>query len=528
MFFFWIYRLGCIASYWFPELDKLEKPVIGFILGLAFFQILATPVLAFHLSFDLIYYPLLVFIFLSIAVSYFLRAKEIKNDTDTVRKDRFLSSFKGWHHRNTFIAIAVTIVLFQAIMSTYLQNPSGDDAYYLSSVLTNYHSTSVLKFDPASGMENIPPQGQYSFQSWEMLQGVFSRALGVHPAELAHTILPFGLILLCNLAFYMFAKRVLPESMVPVFIIFLSIVHLFAGYSVVTPGIYLLAWIWQGKALILLFIFPCLYAFTKDYLEHNGNTRYLVLLVIISITAISLNPIAVYLVPMLVFSILLPECIRRKQIRPIIKAAVILLPLAIYAYFIRDSLADSYTFNNLNSHKNFSSFRAFKYVVVEGGYTYLLYFGALIYMLFRKNDYLKSLILYSPLTLFVFVWNPIFAPYIAKYVTSFTTYWRVFWLLPIGIGISLMGCLAIENFHFPKLKIITALCIVILIIINGSWMYQSKHSFSNPENTYKLDASDIQVVGALLVYPGVKNSVVLAPLSLDQTLRQITPDFRLF
>ncbi len=493
IFFFWVYRLGVIVTRWFPDFGKSEKTVFGFILGLSFFQILATPVLAFHLSFDLMYYPMLVFILLSIAISFHPLFISTKNPRITL---------KPWSTQKSLSTLAVILVLAQGLAGSYLQHPDGDDSYYIGTILTNYYSDSVLRIDPASGLEGIPPQGQYSFQGWEMLLGVFSRVLDVQPAAFAHTILPFSLIVMSYLAFYILSKRLIPESQHAMFIILISVFHFFAGYAhYYSAGSYLYARIWQGKSLLYLFIFPCLYAVLKGYLNTKASFRHLALMVLITFAAFSLNPISIYLVPLLVFSVLLPEAIRNKQVTPILKALVILIPFAFYAFFIRNRMSGSFTFNNPDLYVNFSSIVEFTKVVIGGGYFYLLYIGVLVFLILRKSDYITSLLLFSPLILLVFVWNPLTAPLLAKYLTSYPTYWRVFWLLPLGIGISTTGCLLIESMKTRQLKILTAITVLLAIAFSGSWIFQSKYSYSKPENIYKLPAADLQVVNALIKFP---------------------------
>ena len=377
-------------------------------------------------------------------------------------------------------------------------------------------------------MENIPPQGQYSFQGWEMLLGVFSRLLDVHPTIFAHTIFPFSLIILSYIAYFGLAKRILPQPQVTVFIILLCVFHLFGGYSDVSSGSLLLSRIWQGKSVLYLVIFPYTYALLKDYLENKSNLYFLGILILISITSFLLNPIAIYLIPMLVISVLLPECIRLKQFSSFLKALVIFIPLALFAFVIRDTLTNSFSFNNPDPELYLTSWQSFNYVVMGGGYYFVLYIGVIVFNILRKNDYLKSLLLYSPIILLIFVWNPIVSPYLARYVTSFATYWRVYWLLPTGIGICMVSCLILDRIKTQSYNLIVGVLISVLIILSGSWIIREKYLFSLPENAYKLPDSDVQVVKAILKYPNTRNAIILGPTALDQNLRQISPDLRLF
>jgi hypothetical protein len=367
---------------------------------------------------------------------------------------------------------------------------------------------------------------QYRFESWELLMATLSKVSGLGVAELAHTVLPFTLILLSYISYASLAKQFLPSRFLPLFLIVLSLFHMFGGYSQYSQGSFLLTRIWQGKAILLHIIIPFLLSTILTSVKKPSISSYIGL-IMISFASIALNPIAVYMIPIplvgLVGLTFVQNQFRNRRILLLIGG---LAPLVLYAIAIRVGIGNSQVFNNPDDLLQFDLQQIAIRFMGQGVLWFTAYMVILFGLFMTKEKTIRLLFVYFPLLLFLTVWNPIFAPYIAKYITSFITYWRVYWFLFIGPGISLAVVYLVQSKRWKLFVALTGFLIMSLFTMGKTFIYADPLLY-HPQSTQKISKNHLSVVKFLVrdhPYP----SLVLAPEELAISIPQVTTSIRLF
>ena len=312
----------------FPELM-----LTGFIVTLGSFQLISTPLMGFHapFSFALIAFWLLIGCFGCVSIL------QARNKPDLFRIPRL--QIEG--NKIIFWA-AIVLVLAQAIIVSVFHFENPDDSFYVSSILTTIDSPAIYSIDPSTGDPNFPLMAQYRFESWELLQSVLSKSFSIAPAILAHTILPFGLVVLAYLSYSILAKELLPSKYIPGFILSLSIFHLFSGYSEYSAGTFLLTRIWQGKSVLLHIGIPYLIAVLLQWFKSNYDPRHIWKVVAIILFSISLNPIAIFLPPLIIAAFMgIGLILHFRKRKDILLMGISIIPLALYALAIRSGMVSS-------------------------------------------------------------------------------------------------------------------------------------------------------------------------------------------
>ena len=160
--------------------------------------------------------------------------------------------------------IAAVLILIQCIAPVVLQHTDTDDATYVALSAVAADTDTTLSFSPRSGSPIVIDKKTAIniriVSPMHLYYASISKLTGVRPAVLCHTILPFFLTLMAYIFFYWIAKIIFDGERKKslLFLIFLSIAHLFSGFSVYTSGTFMLVRIWQGKAQFAALIVPAL------------------------------------------------------------------------------------------------------------------------------------------------------------------------------------------------------------------------------------------------------------------------------
>ncbi len=518
--FLFFHAFGSIIRIYFRKEDHNPTFIDGFVYFLGIFQVAVTPILFFHLSFD---YALVIFVVIVVLVSVifiFHRAKQPQFRLPVlpdIRPDRLVS---------ISLAICVTIILLQSVGSSLLNFQNSDDSFYIGLAEKSIDNPSLYLSDPSTSDPRFPLMSQYRFESWELLMSTLSKLSGLKAAELAHTVFPFTLILLSYLSYASLAKHFCPKRFLPLFLIVLSLFHLFGGYSQYSQGSFLLTRIWQGKAVLLHILIPYLISTILTSVK-NPSVFAFIQLTAISFAGIALNPIAVYMIPIPLVGLIGIDFIQNKCRN---KRTLLLIggivPLALFAIAIRVGISNSQVFNNPDDLLQFDPQQIALRFMGLGIFWFAAYMVMLIVLFATKDKTIRLLFVYFPLLLVLTIWNPFFAPYIAKYITSFATYWRVYWFLLIGPGISITVVYLVQSKRWKLLVALTGFLIMSLFAMGKAFLYGDPLLY-HPQSTYKISQNHLAAVDYLIQeqpYP----TLILAPEELAISVPQLTTSVRLF
>ena len=500
----------CISR--FTGINSLvEIYLSGFIFLLGAYQVLSTPMMAFHAPFAYAldtFWGLIACIFLIYIIAFRKQIVGLRIPHIQFGGSKF------------FIWAAILFVLAQAVVSSVFSFENPDDSFYVSSVLTTIDSPAIYSIDPTTGDTSFPVMAQYRYESWELFQAVLSKSFSIAPAVLAHTFLPFILILFAYLSYTVLARELLPAKDIGVFIIALSLFHLFSGYSNYSSGTFLLTRIWQGKSVLLHIGLPYLLAILIRWIKSEFNLRYVIQVTTILIFTFAFNPIAIFL-PTLLIAAVMAICLVQNFRNPtrILLMALSVIPIGFYALAIRAGMQTSV----LNQYplEEFSLRLTLERFIGTGVFFYLLYLVGIIFAFRRMDSIGKFAFVFVPAILILSIWNPIFVSLIAKYITSYPTYWRLYWLFPLGIGLAYLAVVLFRSNRMIGSIFSIALLACGLISSTAFWQ-----SLRLPENPEKLPSQHLQIAEKIDTLK--PNAMVIAPDDVAVSLRQVSSHLRLF
>jgi hypothetical protein len=502
--------LGCITS----DTSFTGATLHGFVFFLAGFQLLASPILYFHGSFKFLYFGSMGLLLPLLVVSYCIKSRSFWAD--------LTAHFRHLQRPTSsqlIILVAVVLVLLQAALSSYLSYTDQDDSFYVSTIAASIDSPSLYKYDTSTGCAKYPFMSPYMFQSWEVLLAVVSKAFHIAPASLAHTYIPVVLIILSYLSYLNLSRCLLPKSLAPAFIIVLSVFHIMGEFSRYSPAIFLLAWTWMGKSILLHVIIPYLYTCFHKYVAEPPQQRTMIGLLGAAIAGIALNPIAIYMISAVVVVTVCLYALKAEYRVRVIRVLLVLLPLVLYGVIIK-AHSWNYSFNDFHAAEAFHPFQILREYWGRGSFFYLYGVGAVVYCS-RQHYFSRVLFLWSPVCMCVTLWNPKLAGYVARYLTSYATYWRLLWLLPLGVGIACFCCSLL--YYFSGVKRIVFFCAVLMmIIVSGRLIYRTEWLFAVPENSQKLSQEIVDSTLFISKCSGGAETTVLAPDEFSTSMRQIS------
>ena len=227
----------------------------GFVIVLAVFQIVAVPVILFETwGFPRIVtiYSILLAV-LSVAGLIFgfpvLRGMAVDARTWIVKRKRpSVETALYW-------VIAVGLILFQMYMAYTHEFFDGDDAYYVAQSVIAEQTDVLYRILPYTGL-STSLDIRHALASLPIWEAYLARVTGIHPAIIAHSVLPLILIPLTYLVYYRIGMRLFKGAFrkTAVFLILVSLLQIFGNTSIYTNATFFLMRTWQGKSVLCNFV----------------------------------------------------------------------------------------------------------------------------------------------------------------------------------------------------------------------------------------------------------------------------------
>ena len=347
-------------------------------------------------------------------------------------------------------AVAVAVILLQAIGSTIYFRPDWDDCYYLAAVLDYQESPSLNDRDPTT-RDLIGVNAPHRAMCLELWGAVLCRLAGTDPQTLFHSLLPGPLVLAAYAAYAALFGQIVPRRWIPLALIGLYAYSLWGIGEQLGAANHFLIRIWQGKAVLLHLALPMIAAMLIQFCRQGVRRSWLSLEATVC-CALGFSSSAIYLGGILIgcLSLALLTSIRGGRVRFLVLSAVACLPLvAEGAAILVDSnigvpLATDLPSSSGQRSLSDSLFWAFNLLFYDArsstvGVLWLLTLplSALLLVDSRRQAYP---VLY-PLILLVTFANPFFAWWIADHVCTVDCYYRLFWLFPVGPGLGVFFAL---------------------------------------------------------------------------------------
>ena len=227
----------------------------GFVIVLAVFQIVAVPVILFETwgfpRIVTIYSILLVVLSAAGLIFGFpvLRGMAVDARTWIVKKKRpSVETALYW-------VIAVGLILFQMYMAYTHEFFDGDDAYYVAQSVIAEQTDVLYRILPYTGL-STSLDIRHALASLPIWEAYLARVTGIHPAIIAHSVLPLILIPLTYLVYYRIGMRLFKGAFrkTAVFLILVSLLQIFGNTSIYTNATFFLMRTWQGKSVLCNFV----------------------------------------------------------------------------------------------------------------------------------------------------------------------------------------------------------------------------------------------------------------------------------
>ncbi len=153
---------------------------------------------------------------------------------------------------------------------------------------------------------------------------------------------------------------------------------------------------------------------------------------------------------------------------------------------------------------------------------YLLFFAALLFILFWKFERKVKVFLVGYCLLFWFVYLcPLTAGFIMQYCIGESVYWRMLWLCPIPLIIATACTKLTVGFSHRTVRIVTGIVLAVCIALSGSFMYMpGTTTFVKAENFYKLPEDVVGICDQIDAYRDDGYACVTVPYELASDIRQ--------
>lgn len=488
--------------------NKCLAVISGLVTTFALTEIISLPFMMLQGSYDILCISLIsTFFFLTIVSLHYLLI---------VKKDHTFFKLKLTNLSNISVLIIIVLIIIQTIVPTFFARFDGDDAFYIAISTSLQTTRRVFLNNPSIGLDKFPFPPNYRFASFEILITVISDLLRFDPVVVYHSLLPLVLIPTYYMAYYALAKSLYPENFKKrvYFILTITLLSLFDGYSNYLPSSFILLKAWMGKSSLINICFPLLLSFFIEIFriedrptnfKRNKINNYFILISITLIGAAGTSAVGLYLLPVYYLTIFLGSLLTlqfgknsiKRFFEYIFKAFVSSIPsiLLLLGYLIM--ILKTNGIEQLTAFESNRTWVEEASLLLNGNLEILiLYLISFFYFLFFGKNLERAIYVLAPLILFATFLNPLLHNVVGHYLTSLPVYWRLFWLIPI---FSCIASFIVEASRLLKLKKLSILLVIPFILICNPYNFGLNDTkYYKVENSAKIPDDIANVTNAIL------------------------------
>lgn len=333
-----------------PALPWKKEPVsvcpaavyaAGFILTLALFQLLAVPVILLRpWGFPQIVTGYTVLLFLLALAGLIFGMPVLKGMAADIRG---LAVRKRKPSIETLLywLLAVGLILFQMYMAYTHEFFDGDDAYYVAQSVITEQTNVLYRILPYTGLSTALDI-RHALASLPVWEAYLSRMTGIHPAIIAHSVLPLILIPVTYLVYYRIGMRLFHGGVrkTGIFLVVVSLLQIFGNTSIYTNATFFLMRTWQGKSVLCnLILLTALWVLLRLW-EEKGKRQagWWLLLIANDVAAAMATTMGAFLLGLFIAVAGVVLAVRQKRPGCLIPLAVSCMPgmvyLGIYAVIV--------------------------------------------------------------------------------------------------------------------------------------------------------------------------------------------------
>lgn len=521
LFFFYIFLTNfftgkCISKILKKENNYIENIVYGFVVNLALIQLFLWYFVAFKLSTTIFMSVMMAITIVPTIIGMYFTYKDLKN-TKKYEKN----NLKKVQVKDVLVRILfVTLLMFEIILTTIYYKSDDDDSFYVSNSTLFANSQYLNEYDSSMGDDSLGTVPLYDFQVWESMITVYGKIFSVEPVIIAHTFLIPILIILSSMSSIVLGKKLFKDNNKAYFFAgFLILFNLFGGYSTYTCGSRVMCRIWQGKSVYLTVVLPLVITYIVNALEKVDYTLSIDMLICV-LASIGLNPTSLFIIGFETLFLLVAISIYKKNAKLLlymIPSVIAVLSFTLFIYMRTSQFTAQIAAASTISYEGILNI----YTKFFGGHSWIyliLYILSAIYILKKGNDEQKNILVFAPILMLIFIWNPITGKFVAENITKVSTYWRVFWLIPFSYGIITAILLILDKIKNLKLKYAFVCACIVVICLTGKWIVSADNSFRKVENVYKLPQDAIAF--GQIISQDENNRTLVAKNGINTTIRQ--------
>lgn len=317
--------------------DPLAVYLAGFLLSLAVFQIIAVPVIL-----------IMPWGFPQIVILY-SAALAVLSAVGLIAGRGVLKRMVGagkvlWDKRSRFSVetfiywlLAGGLIAFQVYMAYTRAFFDGDDAYYVAQSVIAEQSNVLYRILPYTGLTTTVDV-RHALASLPVWEAYLARISGIHPAIIAHSLLPLVIIPVTYLFYFQIGKRLLKKDCrkMAVFMIFVSVLQIFGNTSIYTNATFFLMRTWQGKSMlcnmVLLAVLWCLLSLWDKRKEEGAENQagWWMVLCAVNVVAAMATTMGAFLTGLLIAVVGLVTAVRDRRPQVLLKLAASCIPCIVY------------------------------------------------------------------------------------------------------------------------------------------------------------------------------------------------------
>lgn len=257
---------GSLLSFRFENEDKSAARDIayGFMLMCVLFLVLAVPMIFMRMPFHTLKYSWTAVIAVLCVISLVLGLRRGKYKDILAGIRGFFGQIISDRFTGVIWIAAVFVIMFEACLPTVRMHVDTDDARFIAEAMEAVEKDTMLLHHAITGkyIGFVPGEQIKDVTSpYPLFIALLSRLFGLHPAITAHTVLPFLLILLSYIVFFMIGDFLTGSDVkkTGLFLLFLSFINLFSFETIYSSGYTLLTIIWQGRSVCAMIMLPFLW-----------------------------------------------------------------------------------------------------------------------------------------------------------------------------------------------------------------------------------------------------------------------------
>lgn len=250
--------------------------LVGFIIEIFSYQVLAMPFLLFHRTFKELSYcwiSIIVVIFL-ISIIVLIKEKRYKEFVKYV-KEKLTSVAK-------FPTIVLLLlILFQCYYGFFYMHIDEDDSNFVAKAVVARQTNTLFAYDDQGREYEVYPWRQFLSQ-FPHYTATISMFCDIHPTIMAHTIFPvLFLIYTYAVLFLVFSSLFKGEDRfikIPWAMLLIGTMFLMGNYSRYAVPVRVLTRVWQGKNILAGIIMPFILYLYLDKIGKDNNKIYIIIL----------------------------------------------------------------------------------------------------------------------------------------------------------------------------------------------------------------------------------------------------------